>query len=50
MIRQDVVGESVIGVDLGAGADVLHDETYQGFRFSVWGQPCSLDLDWKLGL
>ena len=44
IIRQDVIGESVIGVNLGVGSfGMLHDEAAQGFALGV-GDNCGLDL------
>ena len=44
VIGEDVVGESVVGVDLGVGSfGMLHDEAAQGFALGV-GDNCGLDL------
>ena len=44
VIRQDVIGESVIGVNLGVGSfGVLHDEAAQRLALGV-GDNCGFDL------
>ena len=43
MIRQNVIDQGVVGVDLGIGSRVLHDESDHGFRFGI-GDDLSRDF------
>ena len=50
VVRQDVVGQCVVGVNLGLGSvGMLHNKAAQRFALGVGGQLLPAP-DWRLGL
>ena len=50
VVRQDVVGQCVVGVNLGLGSvGMLHNKSGTTFRSWCWGQLLPAP-DWRLGL